>query len=460
MYFKIAPIIASVAFSLGVFKLAKLLISNKYLQLLSLILVLFGGSSAYLLALIRLPWMANSFMLEQIFDQLTNVHTYLGFAAFIWGCFYLCKYFLLKANSKQKRSWLVFAGIFFGLSFGLKVYAGIVALVALVAATFCEYISRKKLTLLYALVPMIMLIIGFILLTQASGSGLTFAPGWLLDRLFQDRDRLGWWPLLTSLHDWPIAHHLSILLPVFYLILTAIYLIGNLGARLSGLLLLLRFNLKRYFNPITTFFFVAVSFSILLPLLFKQTNSPHNIIQFAPYALMLSSLLAIKAIETDRISTKRQIIIGCLIVFSALPTTFKTWYVNIHNPRFIVTSDEMEALTYLQTHTKITDVILTDPNSQHSHFMIIPGLAGRQTYFSGDTFAELTGINVSDRIKKSKEFFTSMDQLQQLKFLGDAKIDYLYLDEATDEGFKENLAAWSLIPVFNNTKIVIFKVHP
>jgi len=92
--------------------------------------------------------------------------------------------------------------------------------------------------------------------------------------------------------------------------------------------------------------------------------------------------------------------------------------------------------------------------------MLIPSLANRQVFYSGSTFAPMTGINDQPIIEKQSRFFSfSTDIESQKEFITNAKIDYIYLENSLSGEFKTINKQLHLEPVFQNSDITVYQVN-
>ena len=93
--------------------------------------------------------------------------------------------------------------------------------------------------------------------------------------------------------------------------------------------------------------------------------------------------------------------------------------------------------------------------------MKIPGLGGRRTYFSGETFAILTDSYYQDRIDHLNNFFNPMTRSdQKAKFLQNAKITHIYSDQENQtlelKKLEEN--QFPITKIYQHNQYAIFKV--
>jgi len=239
-----------------------------------------------------------------------------------------------------------------------------------------------------------------------------------------------------------------------------IYTIGNLGIRILGFIYIIGWLRQiNKLSPFQVFVMAAVPSSLFIPTLFHQG---YNVIQFAQYALILTSISTIVAVDNSKISPSKKIIVASIILLISLPTTVKSFFDTVHKQvkNSEITWQELDALNYLKSNTPTTSVILTHPDTKHHYLIIAPALASRRAYFSSDTFAALTNTAYQDRDQKMKDFFDPQANIpDQISFLRDANINYIYLDSGYQDNLKDSETVLPITPTFSNSEVTIYQVN-
>lgn len=454
VYFHIAPPIVSALFSLSLFTLAKQLSKSNWIANIAVGFTVFGGSFAYLIPLLLgsgTSWFANSFMLDQPFDQLTNVHTVLGFSIFLFAISFLWRYL-----EERKDIFGLWAGIFFGMATSIKAYAGAVGVIALIITAVVDLILHRRKRVVY---PTLIAIGIFISLTLSINTStkppLVFAPGWILKKMVEDSGRFYNAHLTQLDQHYQATKNIPRLIQINMEELI-LYFVGNLGVRILAFAWIAKKIVSiRKTKTIHLFIITAIGTSLSTPLLFVQPVSAYNTIQFSPYALMLLSiLLVIWASEK-----KQKAVLLLILFFLSIPSTVKTLVLRTQEEQ-IMSTQEYQALRFLE---EIPDsaVILTPPNSEHRYLMKVPGLGGRRAYFSGETFAILTDTEFQSRLKTQEEFFNSeTSEKKRKEILQDAKITHIYSDVMYQtEMLKKLEKQWFPVRLlFENEKSGVFEV--
>src|SRR4030042_4900744 len=102
VYFHLAPPLVSALFILSLYLFSEALTGSFSKAIAAVIFTLFSGSAGFLIPLFKGPganWYANSFMLDQPFDQLSNVHSLLGWSIFMFGSYFTLRY--LREKKKK-----------------------------------------------------------------------------------------------------------------------------------------------------------------------------------------------------------------------------------------------------------------------------------------------------------------------------------------------------------------------
>jgi hypothetical protein len=456
IYFHLAPPVVSALFSLSVFSLAKLLSRSNRIAITAIAFTIFGGSAAFLIPLLLgsgTPWFANSFMLDQPFDQLTNVHTVLGFSIFLFASSFLHRY--LKEDKKSDALW---SGLLFGLSTSVKAYAGAVAVAALLLTSAIEYTLKKRSKIFYpALIATSILISLTILTSSTQKPPLTFAPGWILKRMVEDSGRFYNEKLTQLDQHYQATRNIPRLIQI-NLEEIFLYVAGNLGTRLVAFIWIIKklINIRRTMI-IELFLISAIFISLGIPLVFVQPVSVYNTIQFSPYALMLLSILLVLW-ASER---KNKTFWFAVLFILTIPTTVQTFALRHSQKEEDLSKTEYQALSLL-TNIPQDAVVFTLPESDHRHLMKVPGIGGRRAYFSGETFAVLTDTSYKERIREQEEFFTpETSKKKKEEILKNAKITHIYSDskQQTKNLKKLEKEKFPIHLIFENKKAAVFKVQ-
>src|SRR5690606_31895137 len=129
-------------------------------------------------------------------------------------------------------------------------------------------------------------IIGF-----SSSSNLIFKPFWFVNSLIDAYDKL-YIPQISVLR-FNLENQFSLLkFPILlsiYLFSFLTFLIGNMGTRILGILNIFKKVKLKQLNNLDIFLLTSMIISLIIPMLFIQSGTPWNTIQFFYYFLFISN---------------------------------------------------------------------------------------------------------------------------------------------------------------------------
>ena len=289
LYFQITPPILAFLIGLLVYKLT----SNVW----SVFFVYFGGSLSWLLSKGE-----SAFWAQQAISTLVNPPFSLSLVLLL---------LLLLLLQKERY---ILAALVAALLPHVKIYAGLLAFLGLFIAGF----KNKKLFLTLAIGLLIYSLSNYQLIANSSQL-MTWSPGWFLQTLFAP-DHLNWPRLYSALTTYSQVP-LSLKSLLAYLFALVIFLVGNLGTRI--------FIVRRIeLNYENLFYLSIILAGVAVPMLFLQTGTAWNTIQFFYYSLFFSSLLAGQAVadilKIKKLKNYLKIGIWSLVIILTLPTTWGT----------------------------------------------------------------------------------------------------------------------------------------
>lgn len=456
LYFRFMPILVSALFGLGIYAVGKIFVKNVFFQALTIFLGYFSGNFAFLLPLFLgagFDWKGNTFFADQPFDQIINPYSVLGFTLVLFGIYCL-----------SKRYYLV-AALLFGILYGFKSFGGVLIVISLfVYFFFSLIIKRKVLFLPFSLATAALFSLIFLLVTDPSKASLIWAPGWLLTQLVTDKDKI-YLPHLADIQNYyiSIGNYLG-LWKIKFIELT-IYLIGNLGTRIIGLIYLLYILLTMHVHSrkyIIQFIGIIVFISLAIPLLFNLRNSTFNIIQFTPYSLVLLAIVSAYILEKiyQYCQLKHKKILGIILIVAfialSIPVNVKNIFSKLGTPKAAVTSGEMEALKFLQKKPKDSDVLLINPKKFSQDPIYIPAISEKRVYLASPGYAVQTGFNPGRQLAQIDDFFKA----PAMKFLEINNINYIYLLKSAINSDELNvLEKLGLTTAFENGQVIILKAR-
>lgn len=463
IYYNFTPLLVALLFGTSIYCVTTVFFASEKYSPLVLIFGYLAGSVSYLVPLVKkqaLNWQGNTFFADQPFDQLTNPYTVLGFAYIL-----LAVYALARATRSQfDQKWLTATAILIGPLYGFKSFGGVIGSIAFVAT--CLFLVFKLKSIKQIILPFTLFLLMFIptvfITSDLGKTSLTWIPGWLLIQMMASSEKLNYPKFEEIITAYRNAGFMKGLFLQYSLAL-GIYLIGNLGIRILGLLYGLYATFKTVRKGLTLqntsgiFMLITITLGLLIPLLFNMRGSPFNIIQFTPYALLLLIFPTVKALENISILMSKKhlhvVLTGLMLAFfllASLPTSLKNILEKINASPNKIPLEEVNALEYIKKTTPLDSVLLINPKPQLDQ-IYIPALSARRVYYVNN-FAEQTLLDASERKEKIHSFFTEAD----LNLLNELPVDYILLEKKNDLQTIDILRKASTL-VFENERYVIFK---
>lgn len=442
LFFRWLPI---VLVTVIVSQLIKLLTSWKFSKTathLTLFLAFLTGSLGFIFTLIT---SGNPFAGESLFWMNQSVSIFLNppFAMSIA----LILVFLNLYKKKRSPILLILVG---GLLAQVKIYAFILLLLSLLI------LKELKLLIGIALVGLLLSLPTLGL----QGSPFVFSPLWFPKSLIAAQDKLNWSKLAQA---WQVYEASGVYLKLFLVnaLALAIYIVGNLGVRLIGLLNILKEKTKDKSVLLTR---SIILLGLVIPLLFIQANNPWNTIQFSYYSLFFLSIFTAKVIAAKR----RSLLVWILFLALALPTTIGTLkdYITPYSASKISLT-ELRALEVLKKQDK--GVVISplfnqstarqfpEPKSLYAYTSTayISAISGQPEYLSDLINLSITGFDYRQRSKDTQKFFSTKDTVWMKDFLVDENITYVYKTPLIKLNVDPKKICLS--PIFDSGEIIVYK---
>jgi len=315
------------------------------------------------------------------------------------------------------------------------------------------YVIKNKRFYTLFIFSLIISILLFSQFNKNSSSLLIWQPFWFIRSLFESTDKL-FIPRFANLASSTIPKQI-----IFYLIGLPIFIIGNFAFRLLAFKTLLT---KSWFN---NSLLISVLVLTAIPLLFVQSGTSWNTIQFLYYAIFLMNIpLAIYLTKSNKFITILIIGVQLLPLFASFPQ-----YLGKSPPAYIPNL-EIDCLNYLKKHPK--SIILTYPYDQYiGHWTTTPlplyaytttsyvsAFSHQITYLEDEMNLGNSGYDWKNRRRESVKFFLQENTYQDRGFLLNNRIDYIYLTDKQIAKTNLNLKDLSIIIVYQNDICQIYKV--
>lgn len=483
LYFRFFTVVLSFLIVLSVFVFVARWQSSKAVGYWAIFFTILTGSFGYIVTFLR---NGNFFSGETVFwaaqgnTIVGNPPHAISFTLITTSL--LCLYFYFKTKKKYWFMATLLTGSFLA---GFKVPAGVVFLAGLGFAALINYFRTRDYKPLFLL--SISGLVNFCIikfLTRGVTSFLIFEPWWFVRTMIVVPDRLGMVVMELKRQHYLAQHTWHANLRVLQLELGGffIFVIGNLGMRVLGVLEIFYKFIYNFGKTITKPFEVAILISALtglvIPLLFVQKGIIYNNIAFMQYFLLIFGFYG--AISFNRIMVKTKplflkvLFVVILVIFS-IPTVIGNlvdfYGLNTRKPALAkISNSEIEALTFLKNNSPQDSVILSLPFDRYAgekygaqpwpiyawfSTAYIPAIASRRTYLTSEEQAMITGYDINDRREKMIQFFSEKDFVWNKTFLDNNHIDYIYLTKKEKESLRSNNY---LSVFFENEDIIIYRV--
>lgn len=420
LYYHMGPWFVSLVFGLGIYSVASIFIHDNIFRPLTVLLGYFSGSFAYFLPLFygsQFNWQGNSFYSDQPFDQIINPYSVLGYAIVLYTIYAIYKF--TSKTSRGNRGYMIIAAFLAGTLYGFKSFGGVIIISSMLFLFIWTFIFYKKHVVFNpTILSLVVFIPIFLYTTDLSKAGLKWIPGWILTEMVSSREKI-YLPQWVQIENFYRLQNNTLGLMKFKTAELAIYIIGNFGIRLIGLVYLLFLTTGLLFKKakrqpldagvILITLITVLSFSI--PLLFNLGQSVHNIVQFTPYSLLMAAIMTGVALELiyryfQKLDRKPVgIIVILLIIILAIPVNAKNIREKISSKNDLIDQRELTALSYIKSNSQPDDIILIDPRQFDRDQMYVSALSGRRVFLASPDYVRQTADDPSQRLRQIADFF-------------------------------------------------------
>jgi hypothetical protein len=410
LHFYFFSLLISLLWGFGVYTLMFTWTKKISTALWAVFLTMFGGSFAYILHLQghQDVSLKEGLKMLQPSTILYNPPLALSIVVLLF-----CLTLLFQYLKTREKKWMIPFIIAAGLLPMFKVYAGIILYGGFVLLVLFELLKKRYFLLQILMVTGILSLLTFGIFLGAGG-GFIWYPFWPPHELLRD---FKWYGYDEKIYTYNQQHVIrGIIQTEVYGF--SLFLLGNLGTRLVGVLALLLL-LKKNNKPsiFSLVILVMLLISIIIPLLFIQTGKVFEIIQMTNYYLFFVSLFA--AIGLTKIFSLRYRfwkigMIAGIILFAAftLPSTifsFNAIVTGITHPSSL-SDPYYKALFFLRTHGEYNDTVLVLPSeidSKNINTLLqwqlhtspeIPAFINKRVYLGG-TGIRYSGMDTENRIQ-------------------------------------------------------------
>lgn len=471
LYFQIVPPILAFLTGVFVYKFVLVWRGSKSQAIWSTFFVYFGGSFGWVFNLIRSRELGGESMFwsQQAISSLINPPFALSCLLTILGLIFLIKY---KKNPSNKL--FFFTVTVFVIISLIKIYAIVLVLSSLFIAGIFEVLKEKRFYALKVfLVSGILSLILFLPFNKNSLSLLVYQPFWFLENMMGLSDRFNWPKYYDAMTAYKSGGNWIKAVPAYGLAFI-IFWVGNMGTRIIKEVLIIKWikNLRSL-----TYLEVYLASTVLLgglyPMVFLQSGTPWNTIQFLYYSLFFSAILAGVSMGEfiERKSIVRRFVMSTAVVIITVPTTVGTLNQYLPNrPPAMVSLSELEALKFLSDQPM--GVVLTYPFDRlaaikaenkppkplyyYESTAYVSAFSGKSVYLEDEVNLDITQYNWRSRHNEVLNFLNSLDHKYVKDFLSINNITYVYWIKGQRARLGETQLGMERI--YENSEVDIFKV--
>lgn len=429
LYFQILPPLLALGVGWSAYLLVLEWTSSKPAALWAIFFTYFGGSWGWLFG-----GGESMFWSQQAISTLINPPFALSLILLFLG---------LRQLHLKSYFWAVL--LFTSLAL-VKIYASVLILAGLSLVT----LTNRSRAIVFVTTLVLSLLV-FLPTNKSSTSLIVWQPGWFLETMMAVSDRVNWPKFYSAMINYKASHNL-LKLPLAYSAAALIFLVGNLGTRIIGF--------KSFRLGIQS---VVVVLGFALPMLFVQSGTPWNTIQFFYYSQAIMGLLAGIAISRF----PRWLTVSVLIL--TIPTAVDSLKHYLPSrPPAMVSRQELDALVFLSVLPRgvvLTAVPAIDPAAppprplyHYESTAYVSALSGQPVFVEDYVNLNITGFDWQSRRDLVTAFFTSTDAKSAKQFLTHNAIKYIYLENIAGNRPILSVSQLGGTTLFENSQSVIWQL--
>ena len=480
LYFHYFPLFISILWGLGVYSFMYKWSKKISVALWAVFLTQFGGSFAFILRLRVHENLSldSAFGIQQPATALINPPFAISIIIVISALFTIYQYI-----ESKKKAWFIPLSLFIGLATMFKVYAGIILVGGFILFSIIEIIRKRNYSILISLFAVGILFAVTYGIFRDPSSTLIFAPLWAPHSVLTDN--MSWYGYAEKMYTYT---KLSVIKGIIETELYALYvfLFGNLGTRLIGLLLLSALILEKHKAPSFFAFTILIMtlISILIPLFFIQSGKVFEIIQMGWYFLFFISLFTAFGFHVlfNLVGSKLiKTVLFAIIIVLTLPSAYepyKGYFDSIGSYGSSLSSDYFKAMQFLKLQGNYNDTVIEIPDKDTkatvkdimrwygSSSPAIVAFGNKRGYLNNE-YIDFAGVDIAPRI----DFIRKVILFNSI-FPNDSS-EYRRFQEEVRQGFKKNKISYIYSPyplvfvtnttyihkVYENQSAVIYKIN-
>lgn len=472
LYFQVIPPVLAVLIGFLTYKFVLTWSGSRFKAFWAMFFVYFGGNFGWIITLVRGEGLAGESMFwsQQAISTLINPSFALSLVILLLGLIFLKRY----SHSLLTQEFIL-TTLFLGILIEIKVYAGVLVLGGLLVCGTFELIKNKTWHILkvYLSTFVVSIFLFYLLNNSSSNSLLVFSPFWFLESMMVLSDRVGWNKFYMAMTTYRMGH-VFIKGIIAYSVAFAIFLVGNLGTRILGGIVIGNWlkDIKKL-DYLKIFILTVIILGIIIPMLFLQKGTPWNTIQFFYYSLFFVGILT--GLGLADLIEKRNKIVRNLIVGIVLILTIPSTLGSLRNylpfkSQAIIPNEEISALTFLSKEPD--GVVLGYPFDRfkakeaeknpprplylYESTAYISAYANKAVYLEDEVNLDITDYDWESRRQEVENFLNTLDQKKARNFLRENNISYIYW--VKPQRTKLGETELGIEKLYENSEVQIFRV--
>lgn len=478
LVFRFFPILFSLLLGLASICFLGLLVDRKskiypLSVLFSLMFVYFAGSFGWVVDYMRNGafWGESVFWASQSVSYNLNPPFFVSLLVVV-AIFYFVRELLSVKAGYVKFILLVAIGA--GLLVGFKSYGAILLVAALGLAGLVSLIVYKKVwpIITFLLSGATVFLTGLGLSGGLGGVGslrsvFEYSPLWLVHSMVDSPDRVGWVKLSGARSAYYFRGEWLKFLSAEALGVV-LFIVGNLGTKVIALLALVKYK-EILGSQFRLFVLVFALLGAFIPLIFVQSGTAWNSVQFFYYSMYVAAVVAGVVVAWVVVNLR---VFGWILAILVLLTAPVNTFVGVLSyapalPQAYVGESELEALEHLAKEED--GVVLTYPfNPRSKNLVVSPfpvyiydstayvsALSGKSVYITDEVQNEILSTDYKERVAKSVDFFSGRERGSR-KFLDQENIKYIYILKSQKSGLDD--VKLGLEKIFGNRQVLVYKV--
>lgn len=475
LYFHFFPLFIAILWGLGVYALMYKWSKKISIGLWAVFFTMFGGSFAFVLRIGGHDNLSldSAFGIQQPVSSLINPPFSISIIIVISTLFAIYQYL-----ESKKNTWFVPVALFVGLATMFKVYAGIILAGGFILFGLIETVRTRNYLILVSLFTSgILFAVTYGILRDPS-STLIFAPLWAPHSVLIDN--MPWYGYTEKMYTYT---KLSVIKGIVETELYSwyVFIFGNLGTRLLGLLFLLLFFLKKRKKPslFAVMILIMTLISIFIPLFFIQSGKVFEIIQMAWYFLFFTSLFAVFGLDklfSFSYSKILKIVLFIILLILTLPSAydnFRVYFASLDSSKLTLSSPYFKVMQFLNLNGSYNETVLEIPDKNisstqkdvlrwyRSSSPAIIAFGNKRSYLNNE-YIDFTGVDIAPRI----------DFIRKIILLNNMSVDnskYTSLQKEVKQGLKDNKISFIYSPypltfvkdtkAYENQAAIIYKLN-